>query len=196
MTFLIATQNEKKLRELERILHPLGITVQNPAQAGIDLGDVEETGKTFEENARIKAVAAMEKSGLPSIADDSGLEVSALGNAPGIYSARYAGENASDRDRIEKLLFELKDVPEGARQARFVCAVCCVFPNGEELTVRDTCEGKIAFAPQGGGGFGYDPVFLSGGASFSELSDGEKDKISHRGKALRRLQAELKDYLK
>ena len=197
MTFIIATQNRKKCAELERILTPLGIDVLTPAAAGITLDDVEETGSTFLENAKLKAVAAMKRSGLPAIADDSGLVVDALGGAPGVYSARYAGENASDGDRIKKLLFEMKDVPAGARQAHFVCALCCVFPDGEDVTVQERCEGVIAFAPQGAGGFGYDPVFLmGGGSSFAQLSDEQKDAVSHRGRALRALERNLKHRIK
>lgn len=195
MTFLIATQNRKKCAELKRILTPLGIDVLTPADAGITLDDVEETGRSFLENARLKADAAMKKSGLPAIADDSGLEVDALGGAPGLYSARYAGENASDRNRIEKLLFEMEDVPNGARQAHFVCAICCVFPDRADITVQEHCEGTIAFSPQGAGGFGYDPVFLMGDVSFAQLSDEQKDAVSHRGRALRALERELKQVI-
>ncbi len=193
MTFLVATGNPKKCAELTRILAPLGFTVLTPHEAGVDLSDVEETGLAFAENARIKAEAAMQRSGLPSIADDSGLAVDALHGAPGIYSARYAGPDASDADRIDKLLFAMKDVPEGKRQARFVCAVCCVFPDREPITVEKTCEGSIAFSPTQGGGFGYDPVFMVGDRCFSQLTPEQKDEISHRGQALRALARTLDD---
>lgn len=185
MTFLIATNNAHKLAEIRRILGPLGIHSVSLAEAGVCINP-EETGETFGENARIKALCGMRASNLPTVADDSGLCVDALHGAPGVYSARYAGEGASDRDRIEKLLSELRDVPQGARTARFVCAVCCVFPGGGELSCCGECKGAIAFEPQGAGGFGYDPVFIEGttGRSFSSLSGEEKDRLSHRGKAL------------
>lgn len=196
MVFIIATNNMKKRVELDRILNPLGIEAITAEQAGVSLEEVEETGATFEENAELKALAACSLSGLPAVADDSGLEVDALNGAPGIYSARYAGENATDADRIEKLLLELKDVPEEKRTARFVSAVCCVFPDGRKLVVRGECEGTIAFAPEGTDGFGYDPVFLTGNdRTYAQLTPEEKDAISHRGIALRRLSNELKAIL-
>ena len=195
MKFIIATNNQKKLKELERILNPLGINAVSAKDEGISLGDVEETGTTFAENAFIKAEAAFKKTGLPSVADDSGLCVDALDGRPGIYSARYAGENATDSDKNSKLLSELKDVPEKDRTAHFTCAICCVLPNGEKIEVEGVCEGSIAFEPHGNGGFGYDPIFKYGDKSYAELSSDEKDLISHRGKALRKLKAELEKYL-
>ena len=192
-TFIIATHNKKKLAELERILAPLGIRAQTAEQAGFTLDEVEETGTTFEENAYLKAEAAMRQTGLPAVADDSGLMVDALGGAPGVYSARYAGENATDEQRNEKLLQELKAVPAEQRTARFVSAVCCVFPDGETVQVRGECEGTIAFAPSGSGGFGYDPLFLVGEKTYAELSAAEKDAISHRGRALCALQKALQE---
>ena len=195
MQFIIATGNAHKLLELERILAPLGIDAISTKAKGISLDDVEETGTVFEENAYLKAKAACEKTGLPAVADDSGLCVDALNGEPGVYSARYAGENATDADRIEKLLKNLKDVPAEERTARFVSAVCCVWPNGETLTVRGECEGLIGFAPLGENGFGYDPVFMVGGKSFAQLSAEEKDAISHRGRALVKLQQALKEKL-
>ena len=179
MKFIIATHNQKKLAELERILHPIGIEVSTA-----QLQEVDETGSTFAENAYLKANAACKETGLPAIADDSGLAVDALNGAPGIYSARYAGEHATDLQKMEKLLYELKDVPKEKRTARFVCSICCVFPNGDYITAEGTCEGTIAFELTGDGGFGYDPIFLVGEQSFGQLSDEEKDRISHRGKAL------------
>ena len=192
MTFVIATHNQKKLKELKRILNPLGMDAVTAEQAGFTLDEVEETGATFEENAVLKAVSAYEQTGMPAVADDSGLEVDALDGAPGVYSARYAGEGATDADRNRKLLAALADVPEDKRTARFVSAVCCVLPGGERFTVRGVCEGSIAYVPRGEGGFGYDPVFLvEGGRTYSELSDEEKDAVSHRGNALRLLVREL-----
>ena len=129
-TFIIATHNQKKLAELERILLPLGICAKTAEQAGFTLKEVEETGATFEQNARLKAEAAMRQTGLPAVADDSGLVVDALSGAPGVYSARYAGENATDEQRNQKLLHALEGVPEPERTARFVSVVCCAFPGG------------------------------------------------------------------
>lgn len=192
-TFIIATHNQKKLAELARILAPLGIEAKTADQAGFVLDEVEETGTTFEENARLKACAAMRQTGLPAVADDSGLEVDALHGAPGVYTARYgAPEAKTDEDRYKKLLYELQNVPDGQRTARFVSAVCCVFPDGSEITVRGTCEGTIAHAPAGDGGFGYDPVFMVGNRTYSQLTAEEKDAISHRGKALVLLAEALK----
>lgn len=195
-SFIIASNNAHKVSELDRILKPLGITALTAKQAGVNLSEVEETGSTFAENARLKAEAAFEKCGMPSIADDSGLMVDALNGAPGVYSARYAGEGASDGDKINKLLTELKDVPENDRTAAFVCSICCILESGEIIEVSGRCEGKIAFEPKGEGGFGYDPVFIAeNGKSFAELSSDEKDKLSHRGNALRALKAELEKKL-
>lgn len=195
-SFIIASNNAHKVSELDRILKPLGITALTAKQAGVNLSEVEETGSTFAENARLKAEAAFKKCGMPSIADDSGLMVDALNGVPGVYSARYAGEGASDGDKINKLLTELKDVPENNRTAAFVCSICCILESGEIIEVSGRCEGRIAFEPKGEGGFGYDPVFIAeNGKSFAELSSDEKDKLSHRGNALRALKAELEKKL-
>ena len=189
--FIIATNNAKKLVELDRILNPLGINAVTARDAGVDLGDVEETGTTFEENALIKAMSAFEKSGFPAIADDSGLMVDALDGRPGVYTARYGGEGLSDKERYMNLLDEMKDIPKDKRTARFVSAICCVLSKDEVITVRGECVGEIAFEPSGEGGFGYDPIFLYEGKSFALLTPEEKDSISHRGKALRLLREEL-----
>jgi XTP/dITP diphosphohydrolase len=189
MELIIATHNQNKIVEFRRILKPLSVAVSSA-----DLPEVEETGTTFEENAYLKAVSACRATGLPGVADDSGLLVDALGGAPGIYSARYAGENATDAQRIAKLLEALRDVPAERRTAKFICAICCVFPNGDLLTARGECPGSIAFEPRGKDGFGYDPVFLTNGKTFAELTGEEKDKISHRGKALRLFAEQLKKY--
>ena len=149
MDFLIATHNLKKRDELARILSPLGIRVLTAEEAGVALTDVEETGQTFEENAYLKAESGCRESGLPCIADDSGLEVDALGGAPGVYSARYAGEHGNDQKNNALLLKNLQAVPAQQRTARFVSSVCCVFPDGRQLTVRGACEGTIAFEPRG-----------------------------------------------
>lgn len=191
MKYVIATHNRHKLQELQRILDPMGIEAITA-----DLSEVEETGTTFAENAYLKAKSACEETGLPAVADDSGLEVDALDGRPGVYSARYAGENATDAQRIEKLLGELSAVPAEKRTARFVSAVCCVFPNGDVIRVEEDCPGSIAFSPEGNDGFGYDPVFLVGEKTFAQMTAAEKDAVSHRGKALEKFAAALQEYLK
>ena len=194
MTFLIATNNPHKLLEMQRILSPLGIGTLSLKAAGVDLSGVEETGQTFEENAYIKARAAFLLSGMPVIADDSGLVVDALNGEPGVYSARYSGENATDAKNIEKLLSKMKNIPEEQRTARFVCAICCIFSQTDKILARGECEGKIAFSTLGESGFGYDPVFIADGTrSFAQLSETEKDSISHRGKAFQQLAQMLKE---
>ncbi|HCC35283.1 MAG TPA: non-canonical purine NTP pyrophosphatase [Ruminococcaceae bacterium] len=195
ITFVIATGNAHKFAEMARILRPLAIKAVSGKDIGKPLSSVEETGATFEENALLKAKAAVKETGLPAVADDSGLCVDALGGAPGVYSARYGGEGASDEERIEKLLYELRDVPKSARSARFVCAIACALPDGRAMTVRGECEGEIAEEPSGGGGFGYDPVFMTEHGGFAELSPEKKDAVSHRGTALRKLSEELPHFL-
>lgn len=199
MRFIIATHNAHKLEELRRILAPLGIEAVTDRDLGIELPEVEETGTTFAENAYLKAAGACEFSGLPAIADDSGLMVDALDGAPGVYSARYAGENGTDEMCNEKLLREMQDIPEEKRGAQFVSAICCVFPSGDTLTANGICRGKIGYAPKGENGFGYDPLFVTEdfpGKTSAEISPEEKDAISHRGKALRVFAPLLNDYLK
>ena len=186
----------KKRAELQRILSPIGITVLTAEETGKTLTDVEETGVTFEENAVLKAEGGCLESGFPCIADDSGLEVDFLNGEPGVYSARYAGEHGNDDKNIEKLLRNLKDVPLEKRTARFVSVACCMFPSGEKLIARGTCEGHIAFKRTGDKGFGYDPVFVpddADGRSMAELSDEEKDAISHRRRALDLLAQKLSE---
>lgn len=195
MDFLIATHNMKKQAELQRILAPLGINVLTADMAGIELPDVEETGTTFEENAFLKANSGCKESGIVCVADDSGLMVDFLDGAPGVYSARFGGEHGNDKKNNEKLLSLLKDVPPEKRTARFVSCVCCCFPDGRHFTVRGECEGIIANEVHGNGGFGYDPLFLVGEKTFGELSAEEKDKLSHRGNALRKFVEEIKNYI-
>lgn len=195
MKFIIATNNPQKLIELERILSPLGINAVSPKDEGICLEDVEENGSTFMENSFIKADAACKKTGLPAIADDSGICVDALNGEPGIYSARFAGENATDIDKNNLILKRLENIPENDRGAHYTCAVTCVFPNGDKIQVEGKCFGRIAYEPDGDGGFGYDPIFLYNGVSFGKVSADEKDKVSHRGNALRMFKAELVKYL-
>lgn len=196
MTFIVATGNAHKLLEIKRILQPLGVDAVSMAEAGVT-SEAEETGSTFEQNAIIKALAVSRAADMPCIADDSGLMVDALNGAPGVFSARYAGESATDYDRIKKLLNALSDIRSQARTARFVCAVCCIFPDGRSFTVRGECEGLIAEECSGEGGFGYDPIFVekTTGKTFAQLSDAEKDRLSHRGKALRIFTEKLKEYI-
>ena len=192
MTFLIATHNPHKLEELARILRPLGIEAVTDRQIGLTLTEADETGETFAENAFLKASLACRESGLPAVADDSGLCVDALGGAPGVYSARYAPEG----QLCATLLKNMADVPAAARGAHFVSSVCCVFPNGDVVTAEGRCDGVIATACRGEGGFGYDPVFeVAGGRTFAELLPAEKDAVSHRGRALETFSEHLQAYL-
>lgn len=195
MDFLIATHNMKKRDELQRILSPLGVHVLTADETGVDLTDVEETGTTFEENALLKARSGCKEGKMPCIADDSGLCVDALDGAPGVYSARFAGEHGNDDKNNEKLLSLLSDVPPEKRTARFVSTVACVFPDGRELVVRGECEGKIGYEKRGENGFGYDPLFYVGERTFAEFTPEEKDAVSHRGNALRALTEALPAYL-
>ncbi len=190
--FLIATNNAHKVEEFKRILLPLGINVMSAKDAGIDLGDVVEDGETFAENAKIKALSAFRKSGLPSIADDSGLCVDALNGAPGIFSARFGGEDIPQSERNLLLLGEMLRSGNSSRKARFVSSICCVISEDDIISVEGICEGEIAHAPCGEGGFGYDPLFIyEDGRCFGTISGDEKDKVSHRGRSLRALRDKL-----
>ena len=195
MRFVLATHNPGKLREMGEILKDLGIEVVSPKDLGITV-DVEETGTTFAENAMLKAKTVCQAAGLPAIADDSGLCVDALNGAPGVYSARYGGEGLDDKGRYLLLLSSLRGAP--TRAAHFACAVACAFPNGDTLTAEGRCDGSIAYAPLGEGGFGYDPVFLlpEKGKTFGQLSQEEKSAVSHRGRALKDFAGKLAAYLK
>lgn len=204
MDFILATNNMKKLAEMQRILSPLGINVVTAKMLGIELPEVVEDGDTFEANAKIKAQSACKITGLPAIADDSGLCVDYLGGYPGIYSARFANieihgdecvdneKNADDEDNNNLLIEKLQGVAESDRTAYYVCAISCIFPDGKEISVRGECHGIIGFERDGNAGFGYDPLFIINGKSFGKYEGEEKDKISHRGKALRSLAEELK----
>ena len=191
MDFILASNNKKKLAEMQRILAPLGINVVTAKMLGKTLTDVVEDGKTFEENAKIKAVAACKEMNMPAIADDSGLCVDYLGGAPGIFSARFSGEHGNDEANNDLLLEKLEGVPMEKRTAYYVCAICCVFPDGREITVRGECHGNIGFERDGNEGFGYDPLFIVDGRAFGRYTAEEKDRISHRGNALRALTKEL-----
>ena len=186
---VIATRNGGKIIEFRRILDAISSGAID--LIGIDqfpdLIDVEETGTTFEENALLKARYTAKMTGLPSLSDDSGLCVDALGGAPGIFSARWAGKHGDDKVNLEKVLDELKDVPDSQRGAHFICVAALVMPDGREQLAQGRFEGKILRAPVGNQGFGYDPIFAPLGMSISsaEMSAQEKDAISHRGKSLR-----------
>jgi len=195
MKLVLASQNKKKIKEMDEILSALGVEVCSQAEAGVNL-DVEETGTTFEENSLLKAHAVMEATGMPAIADDSGLCVDCLGGAPGVYSARYGGEELDDTARYKLLLENMRG--QMPRTARFVSVITCCFPNGDVITARGECPGTIAFAPMGESGFGYDPVFFIPGLkkTFAQLTAEEKNAISHRGKALEVFKTKLEDYLK
>lgn len=195
MRFVLATHNPGKLREMGEILKDFGIEVVSPRDLGITV-DVEETGTTFAENALLKAKAICKEANLPAIADDSGLCVDALNGAPGVYSARYGGEGLDDKGRYMLLLSSLRGAP--TRAAHFACAVACAFPNGDILTAEGRCDGSIAYAPLGEGGFGYDPVFLlpGTGKTFGQLTQEEKSAVSHRGRALKDFAGKLEAYLK
>ena len=183
---VLASNNKNKLIEIKKILLPLGFEVISQSEAGVNI-DVEETGTTFEENALLKAKAIHEICKEAVIADDSGLEVDFLNKAPGVYSHRYAGENANDTDRCNKILSELQGVPLEKRTARFVCVIQFIDKYGVIKTARGECEGIIGTEISGNNGFGYDPIFMVGDKSFAEISSDEKNKISHRANALLKL---------
>lgn len=188
MKIIIATHNKHKLQEMSRILSPMGYEVVTDTDLGIKLTDAEENGETFLDNARIKAESGCKESGLPCIADDSGLCVDALDGAPGVFSARYSGVHGDDEGNNRKLLAELQGVPTEKRTAHFACAICVSFPDGSEITATGKCEGYIGYEKKGSNGFGYDPLFMVGDRSLAEMTAGEKDAISHRGNALKELQ--------
>ena len=184
MKFVLATANPGKIREMREILPGFGVRFISRNEIGIDI-EVEETGTTFYENALIKARAICTLSGLPAIADDSGLIVEALGGAPGVYTSSFGGEKLSESERCDYLIKKLNDTEQ--RNAKFVCTIVCVFPNGDIISAKGECCGTIAYEPAGLGGFGYDPIFIAEGfdKTMAELSPDEKNRTSHRGAALR-----------
>lgn len=194
MKFVLASQNQHKLAEMNLILSAHGVEVVLQSELGLHV-EVEETGSTFAENAMLKARAVMEASGLPAIADDSGVCVDALQGAPGVYSARYGGPDLDDVGRYRLLL----NVMQGQtnRSAHFTSAIACIFPNGDTIEAEGECPGTIAFAPMGDGGFGYDPVFFLPQLkkTYAQLTPEEKAAVSHRGKALAVFEEKLKAYL-
>ena len=193
MEIVLATRNKKKIEEIKRITADLPITILSLDNFP-DCPETVEDKDTFEGNAIKKAVEVCTCTGKPALADDSGLEVDALGGAPGVYSARYAG-NAGGNDvrNYEKLLVELKNIPDEKRGARFVCCMALAFPDGSIKTFFGYAEGRIGHEPKGKTGFGYDPVFIPKGykTTFAEMSGNEKDRLSHRGKALEKLATSL-----
>lgn len=193
-TLVIATGNPNKLIEIQSLLKDFPIAVKSKDEAGLESVEIEETGTTFEENALLKAKGIQQYTKTMVLADDSGIAVDALGGAPGVYSARYAGEEANDQKNNEKLLSALKEVPEEKRGAEFVCAIVLLFPDGKVLKARGVTRGRIGFEKKGRGGFGYDPLFeLPEGKTMAELTAKEKNEISHRGKALRKIKKLLEE---
>ena len=186
MKIIFATGNENKLREIRQITENMGIEIVSMKDAGY-YTEVEETGTTFEENAYLKASAIAKKCNLPTLADDSGLEIDYLNKEPGIYSSRFMGEDTPYSVKNAELLRRMEGVPDEKRTARFVCAICLVRPDGSSETVKATMEGRVAYKSAGKNGFGYDPIFFlpERGCTSAELSPEEKNEISHRGKALR-----------
>ncbi|MBR4426009.1 MAG: RdgB/HAM1 family non-canonical purine NTP pyrophosphatase [Oscillospiraceae bacterium] len=190
MKLVLASNNPGKLREIREIMEGTGVEVLSQREAGCDF-EAEETGETFMENARIKARAAMRATGLPAVADDSGLEVRAMDGAPGVHSARFAGDRSYD-EVCRDIQARVEGHPD--RRARYCCALVCCFPDGRELSCFATTEGEISRELRGTGGFGYDPMFLlPDGRTMAELSEEEKNAISHRGRAFRELVKRLKD---
>lgn len=189
---IFATGNQDKMREIREILADLPMEIVSMKEAGIDV-EIREDGDSFEANARIKAETICRMTGELVLADDSGLEIDYLNKEPGIYSARYMGEDTSYHIKNANLIERLDGVPDEKRTARFVCAVAAAFPDGTVKTVRETIEGRIGYEERGSNGFGYDPIFYvpEYGCSTAELTDAQKNAISHRGKALRAMKKEL-----
>jgi XTP/dITP diphosphohydrolase len=189
LKLVLATANPDKAREITDVLRDAGLPIELlPRPADVD--EVEETGATLEENARLKAVALCDATGLPALADDTGLAVDALGGAPGVRSARFAGDDVTYADNVAKLLEVLREVPPTERQARFATVAIARFPDGREVAAIGSVEGTIATEARGDGGFGYDPVFTpdeGDGRTFAEMSAAEKHRVSHRGRAFRTL---------
>ena len=191
---ILASNNSHKVNEIKAILRDFQFEIVSLMEAGIEV-EVEEDGKTFEENAYKKAISIMNITGEAAIADDSGLEVYALGGAPGVYSARFSGEHGDDKKNNEKLIDMMKDIPYDKRGARFVSSIVLLFPDGKEIKAEGYVEGIIGYEEKGDKGFGYDPLFIvpSREKTFAELQNGEKNAISHRGMALELLRGKLKE---
>lgn len=195
MKVVLASKNAHKLKEISKITEKFDMELVLESQLGVDI-DVEETGSTFEENSFIKAEAVMKATGLPALADDSGIAVDALNGEPGIYSARYGFDpSLDDWGRLELLLKNTEQVPDGSRQAQFVCVITLVTPEGQVIQARGEAHGELLRQPAGEGGFGYDPIFYYPplGKSFAELSPEEKNQVSHRAQALKLFYEKLKE---
>lgn len=195
MTVVAATQNRHKIEEIEAITKEFDINIISRQEAGVPDVEIVEDGTTFEENSYKKAFEIMKLTGMPSVADDSGLAVDALDGAPGVYSARFAGTDGDDEANKKKLLEVMKDIPMEKRTARFVSVITLIFPDGKTIVCRGECEGHIMFEESGSNGFGYDPLFRPEGyeVSFGQLPAEEKNRISHRAKALILLREKLKE---
>lgn len=190
MKLIIASNNKGKIKEFKKLLEPMGYEVFSQREADINI-EVEENGTTFEENAAIKARAIYKLTGCATLADDSGISVDALGGAPGVYSARYGTPDLDDEGRTALLLKEMQDVPDDKRTARYVAVIHFIKENGEEISVRGECEGKIGYEPVGENGFGYDPVFIYGDKTFAQHTEEFKNSVSHRANALKKLAMKL-----
>ncbi len=194
---VIATRNQGKIQEVQRLLNIHAPNVKLRSVAEFDLDDVEETGESFEENALLKAQTIATATGLPALADDSGIAIDALGGAPGVYSARWSGVHGDDKANIAKVLNELESIADEHRGAQFVCVIALARPDGEKLLVRGEVQGKVLRNPVGEFGFGYDPIFQPVGFSIStaQMRPEEKDAISHRGKALREIAPKIQGFI-
>lgn len=194
---VIATRNQGKIEEVQRLLNIHAPNVKLRSVAEFDLDDVEETGESFEENALLKAQTIATATGLPALADDSGIAIDALGGAPGVYSARWSGVHGDDKANIAKVLNELESIADEHRGAQFVCVIALARPDGEKLVVRGEVQGKVLRNPVGEFGFGYDPIFQPVGFSIStaQMRPEEKDAISHRGKALREIAPKIQGFI-
>jgi XTP/dITP diphosphohydrolase len=194
---VVATRNQGKIAELQRLLVEHAPTLRLRSVSEFDVADVEETGTTFEENALLKAQTIASLTGLPALADDSGIAIDALNGAPGVFSARWAGKHGDDAANIEKVLIELQDIPAPQRGAQFVCVIALAMPDGRNLTVRGELRGVVRFTPEGDFGFGYDPIFQPEGFSITtaQMTPEQKDEISHRGKALREIAPKIQPFI-
>ncbi len=194
---VVATRNQGKIAELQRLLMEHAPTLRLRSVSEFDVADVEETGTTFEENALLKAQTIATLTGLPALADDSGIAIDALNGAPGVFSARWAGKHGDDAANIEKVLIELQDVPAEQRGAQFVCVIALAMPDGRNLTVRGELRGVVRFTLEGEFGFGYDPIFQPEGFAITtgQMTPEQKDEISHRGKALREIAPKIQPFI-
>jgi len=196
-TLVLATRNRGKIAEMQRLLDSFSLSIAVRSSSEFEVDDVEETGDTFEENALIKATTIARATGLPAIADDSGLCIDALGGAPGIYSARWAGTHGDDLANIRKVLEQLSNVPSSKRSARFICVIALALPDGRSEVVRGELPGEIRRESAGSNGFGYDPIFQPTGflQTLAEMTPEAKDEISHRARALREIAPKIAPFI-